>query len=91
VRAEQSFAKQSVQRSLATKSCTESVRFTKFCTENHCTGAGKEQRPATKTGSKVAAALKYRRPTPDYDFIKPVSTDMPQLRAVCTDLYGGQS
>jgi hypothetical protein len=30
-------------------------RFTKFCTETHCTGAGKEQRPATKTGSKEAA------------------------------------
>jgi hypothetical protein len=53
--------KQSAQRSLAIKSCTESVHFTKFCTDNHCAGAGKEQRPATKTGSK-AQRRQHKRP-----------------------------
>jgi hypothetical protein len=31
-------------------------------------------------------ALKYRLPTPGYDFTELVGTDMPQLRALCTDL-----
>jgi hypothetical protein len=53
--------KRSAQRSLAIKSCTESVHFTKFCTDNHCAGAGKEQRPATKTGSK-AQRRQHKRP-----------------------------
>jgi hypothetical protein len=31
-------------------------------------------------------ALKYRHPTPGYDITELVFTDMPQLRALCTDL-----